>query len=76
MNSHEPRVVCRTVMEGVWKADHAVLCDVASGMWWCNEVLLGVVRVIPSAAGEMPCDPDQADAVAEILEMVASSGDG
>jgi len=62
-------------MERVRKADHAVLCDDASGVWWCNGVLLGVVRVIPSAAGEMSCDPDQSDAVEGVLEMVASSVD-
>lgn len=31
--------------------------------------------MIPSAAGEMSCDPDQSDAVEGVLEMVASSVD-
>jgi hypothetical protein len=66
------RVVCRTAMEGVWKADHAVTCV---GKWWCNGVLLGVVLVIPGGAGKAPCGPIQAYAVAGVLKMVAGSDD-
>jgi len=30
--TRDPRVDCRAAIEGVWKVDHAVFCDVASGM--------------------------------------------
>jgi hypothetical protein len=54
-----PRVGCRTAIEGVWKVDHAVLREVASGLrvlGGSTEVLLGVVLVRPRVAENKPCD--------------------
>ena len=38
--------------KGVWKVDHAVLCEVASGMRALDGAYVGVVPVIPRGAGK------------------------